>query len=93
MHQKHEAGCVIRREPAPVAVMWCDAPENASTQRYVAIKNIAPGVRLRRPFTSRTGNDCDLNESDAHWLFNEFSNERIREIEATMRKAAEARDA
>ena len=40
MHQKHEAGRVIRREPAPVVVMWCDAPENASSQREIQARRL-----------------------------------------------------
>ena len=40
MHQKYEAGRVIRREPAPVAVIWCDAPENASSQREIQARRL-----------------------------------------------------
>ena len=40
MHRKHEAGRVIRREPASVAVIWRDAPENASSQREIQARRL-----------------------------------------------------
>ena len=40
MHRKHEAGSRLITRPAPVAVMWCDAPENAPTQREIQARRL-----------------------------------------------------
>jgi hypothetical protein len=60
-------------------------------EHYVAVKNLTPGCRMRVPFTGPAGNDTDISEREAAWLYDTRSNARSREIEAQMLEIMEAR--
>jgi hypothetical protein len=58
---------------------------------FVAVRNIAPAVRMRLFVRGIEGAETDLDESTACQIFEAWLTPQAREIEAQMRKAAEAR--
>jgi hypothetical protein len=58
---------------------------------YTIVKNIAPGIRQRLFTFGLEGSETDLAESMARAIYEAASTPRSREIEAMLRKAAEAR--
>jgi ribosomal protein S7 len=58
---------------------------------FVAVRNIAPGVRMRLFVRGLEGAETDLHEMVARQIFEAAASPRTREIETMMRKAAEAR--
>jgi hypothetical protein len=68
-----------------------ETPPPAGFERYVLVKNIAPGCRVRLPFTGPAGNDTDVSEREAAWLYNSHMPERASKIEFQLRHTAEAR--
>jgi hypothetical protein len=58
---------------------------------FTAVRNIAPGVRLRLFTFGLEGSETDLSEAWARAIFETAATPRTWEIEAQMRRAAEAR--
>src|SRR4051794_9503329 len=57
---------------------------------FVAIKNVASGVRLRLLFVGPIDADTDLSEAHARLIFEEGTDsDKCREIEAQLRQLAE----
>lgn len=59
-------------------------------QHFVAVKNVATGFRLRLTVVGHRDADTDLCEEDAREIYEVVNNDKAREIEASMRKSAEA---
>jgi len=62
-----------------------------SCRVFTVVRNIAPGVRLRVYVRGIEGSETDLDEPTARQIFEMAATPRTWEIEAVMRKAAEAR--
>jgi hypothetical protein len=58
---------------------------------FTAVRNIAPGVRMRLFLRAPEGSETDLDEPTAFVIYEASSTPRSREIEAGLRKALEAR--
>jgi hypothetical protein len=59
-------------------------------QLFVAVKNIAPGVRLRLLVVGLRDADTDLNEGQAHLVYELANSDKCREVEAQLLDVAEA---
>ena len=69
------------------AVLWVPPP----CRIFAVVRNIAPGVRLRLMIRGVEGAETDLTEEMAAAIFKDSASPKTWEIEAQMRKAAEAR--
>jgi hypothetical protein len=69
------------------AVLWV-AP---ACRIFVAVRNVAPGCRLRLYIQGIEGAETDLTEEVAAAIFKDSASPKTWEIEAQMRKALEAR--
>jgi len=58
---------------------------------FVVVRNIAPGIRLRSYTRGVEGAETDVSESIALAIFEASATPKTWEIEAQLRKAAEAR--
>lgn len=58
---------------------------------FTVVRNIADGVRLRLYTRGLEGSETDLNEATALQIFEASATSKTWEIEAQLRKAAEAR--
>ena len=58
---------------------------------FTAVRNIAPGVRMRLFLRAPEGSETDLDEQTALAIYEAAETPRSRKIEAELRKAAEAR--
>ena len=61
------------------------------TRIFVAVYNIAPGVRLRMFLRGLEGADTDLSEASARAIYEGLATHKTRKIEAQMRAAAAVR--
>ena len=61
------------------------------TRIFVAVRNIAPGCRLRLYIRGIEGAETDLDEGMAKAIFESSASPRTWEVEAQMRKAMEGR--
>lgn len=57
---------------------------------FMAVKYIAPGVRLRLLVVGPRDADTDLNEERARLVYEVVNNDKCREIEAQLREISEA---
>jgi hypothetical protein len=69
------------------AILWAPPP----CRIFAVVRNIAPGVRLRLMIRGVEGAETDLTEEMAAAIFKDSASPKTWEIEAQMRKAAEAR--
>jgi hypothetical protein len=58
---------------------------------FTAVRNIAPGIRMRLFLRGLEGSETDLDEQTALAIYEATETPRSREIEAELRKMAEAR--
>jgi hypothetical protein len=58
---------------------------------FAVVRNIAPGVRLRMYIRGLEGSETDLDEATARAIFEASATSKTWEIEAELRKVAEAR--
>jgi hypothetical protein len=61
---------------------WPGVPAGCSA--YVAVKQIAPGIRARVFFVERAGKDTDLSEEDARKVLAEHRHPQLAEIETAL---------
>jgi hypothetical protein len=61
------------------------------TRSFIAVRNIAPGFRMRLGFRGLDGAELDLSEDMARAIFEASANPKTWEVEAQLRKAAEIR--
>jgi hypothetical protein len=88
-HRVRLASHVEIAEMETVAGRDCGAP--AGAQIYVAVKNIAPGLRIRTYLSAPADCDTDLTEAQAAEIFYSCAGEMHRKLEAKMREAADRR--
>lgn len=60
-------------------------------QHFVAVKNVAPGMRMRLTVVGPTDAETDLDEETARIIYEIVNNDQARKVEAQMRMAAETR--
>jgi hypothetical protein len=77
-----EQNAIVEGEPQAIP---------AGCRIFTVVRNIAPGVRLRLFTFGLEGADTDLPETTARAIFEAAATPRTWEIEAQMRKGAEAR--
>jgi hypothetical protein len=58
---------------------------------FIAVRNIAPGIRMRLFLRAPEMSETDVDELTALAIYEAASTPRSRQIEAELRKAAEAR--
>jgi hypothetical protein len=91
-HRKHRIRLASRAEIAQNEFLdgqpvWL--PEGLRV--FTAVRNIAPGVRMRLFLRGLEGSETDLDEQTALAIYEAAETPRSQEIEAELRKAAEAR--
>jgi hypothetical protein len=60
-------------------------------QLFAVVRNIAPGHRMRLFLPAPEGRETDVSEITARAIWDAVATPKIREVEAQMRKIAEAR--
>jgi hypothetical protein len=60
-------------------------------QHFVAVKNVAPGHRMRLTVVGPTGAETDLGEEAARGIYEVVNNAQARSIEVELRKLAGVR--
>jgi hypothetical protein len=91
-HRKHRIRLAGRaeieqQELIQGAVLWAPPP----CRVFVVVRNIAQGIRLRLFTYGIEGCETDMTEEMAAAIFNDRATPRTWEIEARLRRAAEAR--
>jgi hypothetical protein len=69
------------------AVLWAPPP----CRIFAAVRNVAPGVRLKLMIRGVEGAETDLVEEMAAAIFNDWATPYTWTVEAQLRKAAEMR--
>ena len=91
--RQHRVRIAGQAEVAQFAIMM--GADNAAPpigfEHYIVVKNVTPGCRIRRPFTSAAGNDVDVSEAEARWLYETTLNSEGRAFDERLRQASEAR--
>ena len=91
-HRQHRVRVAAQCEIEQQNIMQgCSLSWPSGCQPYCVVKNIAEGVRLRLFMVGLKGADTDLNEETACAVYNDAATPKTLEIEAQLRKAAEAR--
>jgi hypothetical protein len=93
-HRSHRVRLASQAEIAQRAILLSnDAGALPNEFRhFVAVRNIAAGVRLRNFTILPEGAETDLDEIEACAVYESAANEKTRWIEAQLRKAVARRD-
>ena len=68
---------------------WPDIPEGYAV--YCAVRQLAPGVRVRAFFVARAGNDTDLSDAAARQIYDQAARMApgLREVERNLLKVTQ----
>jgi hypothetical protein len=90
--RKHRVRLASRAEIAEMeTIAGRDCGPVAGIRIYVAVKNIAPGLRIRTHLTAPADCDVDLTEAQAAEIFVSCAGAMHQKLEAKMREAADMR--
>jgi hypothetical protein len=88
-HRSHRFRLASQAEIAQRAILTDAAgPLPKQFRHFVAVRNIAPGVRLRNFVIGYDGAETDLDEVTACAVYDSAATDKTRWIEAQLRKAA-----
>jgi hypothetical protein len=87
--QRHLIRLATRAEIEQMAIIHCqDQTLPIGFRHHVAVRNVAPGLRLRIFIIGCEGNDTDLSEMEACAIFDAHAGDKARKLERLMRAAA-----
>lgn len=89
-HRNHLVRLATRAEIEQLAIIHChDQTLPGGFRHYVAVRNVAPGLRVRISIIGCEGNDTDLPETEARLIFEAHAGTKAHELEKVMRRAAD----
>ena len=90
-HRQHRVRLAGQAEVEQHDIVDDGPPLQDGYRLYVAVRNVAPGARLRQFLVAPEGRETDLSEATARVIFEKAAAPWIREIEADMRRMVEGR--
>ena len=90
-HRKNRVRFAGKAEVDQHSIVDGNPPPPPGYRFYVAVRNVAPGYRLRQFIVAAEGLETDLPEEAAWMIYEQALTPKMREVEADLRRLAEER--